>query len=110
MILEKSHGKEKRYAARDISEAVLQRGTVPGASGISMLADWVCLPPVRRPAWVSATQRAVSMRPLQTPDLRDGRDNADKTHMPLSVCFLLFTWSGQINGGSPLYNFRASLE
>lgn len=32
MILEKSHGKEKRYAARDISEAVLQRGTVPGAS------------------------------------------------------------------------------
>ena len=53
MILEKSHGKEKRYAARDITEAVLQRGTVPGASGVAALAERVCLSQM----WVPSQKR-----------------------------------------------------
>ena len=52
MILEKSHGKEKGSATRDISEAVLQRGTVPGASGIAALAGRVCLLQMRLPSWI----------------------------------------------------------
>ena len=57
MILEsreKRHGKKERTATWDIFEAVLQRGTVPGASGIAALAKRVCLPPMRLSSWIPA--------------------------------------------------------
>ena len=76
MILEKSHGKEKRYAARDISEAVLQRGTVPGASGVAALAERVYLPQMWVPSRIPAVQRTIPVCPMPSPDLGNGGDGA----------------------------------
>lgn len=72
---EKGHGEEEAATGR-ISEAVFHRDAVPGVSGISTMVSWICLPPVRLPARIPALQRAVPMYPMQTPDLRDGRNGA----------------------------------
>ena len=94
---EKSHGKEKGSATWDISEAVLQRGTVSGVSGISAQADRVCLPPMRLPSWIPAVQRAISVRPMPPSDLGNGRDSAaqDPYAVDTVVFGVLFCESGQ---------------
>lgn len=94
---EKSHGKEKGSATWDISEAVLQRGTVPRASGIAALAKRVCLSQMRLPSWIPAVQRAVSVRLVPPPDLGNGRDGAaqDPYAVDTVVFGILFCESGQ---------------
>lgn len=68
--------KKRGVPLGEISEMILHRGTVPRVFGFRALADWVRLSQVRRSTWVSAPQRSVSMRPLQTPDLHDGGNGA----------------------------------
>ena len=55
---------------------VLQRGTVPGASGITALADRVYLPEIRLPSRIPAVQRAISVCPMPPSNLSDGGDSA----------------------------------
>ena len=43
---EKGHGEEEGAATWDVSEAILQRNTVPGVSGIAALAERICLLPM----------------------------------------------------------------
>ena len=78
MILEsreKSHGKEERSATWDIFEAVFQRGTVPGASGIAALADRIYLPQMWLSSRIPAVQRAISVSPMPPSSLGDGGDS-----------------------------------
>ena len=76
MILEKSHGKEEGPATWDVSEAIFQRNTVPGVSGIAALAERVCLLQMWLPPWIPAVQRAISVRPMPLSDLGNSRDGA----------------------------------
>ena len=94
---EKSHGKEKGPATWDISEAVLQRSTVPGVSVISALADRICLPQMRLRSWIPADQRTISVCPMPPSNLGNGRDGAaqDPYAVDTVVFGVLFCESGQ---------------
>lgn len=94
---EKSHGKEKGPATWDISEAVLQRSTVPGVSVISALADRICLPQMRLRSWIPADQRTISVCPMPPSNLGNGRDGAaqDPYAVDTVVFGVLFCKSGQ---------------
>ena len=72
---EKSHGKEERTATWDIFEAVFQRGTVPGASGITTLAGRIYLPQMWLPSRIPVVQRAISVCQMPPSSLGDGGDS-----------------------------------
>ena len=94
---EKSHGKEKGPAIWDISEAILQRDTVPRVSGIATLANQVCLPQMRLPSCISSVQWKMPVHPMPPSDLGDGKDSsAQNPYAVDAVVFgVLFCESGQ---------------
>ena len=73
---EKSHGKGKGSATWDISEAIFQRDTVSGVSGIATLANRVCLPQMRLLSWIPAVQWKIPVHPMPPSGLGNGRDGA----------------------------------
>lgn len=94
---EKGHGKEKGSATWDVSEAVLQRGSMPGVSGIAVLAEWLCLPQMRLPSWIPAFQRMIPVCPMPHQTSVTAGTVLHKTHMPLTqlVSGVLFCVPGQ---------------
>lgn len=75
---ETSHDESRGYAVRGISEAVLYGDAVPGVFGVAALAAWLQVPQVRLPSRAPAVQRTLSVFPVKTPGVGDGRDGTPR--------------------------------
>ena len=96
---EKSHGQKKRVCHLDISEAVLKRGTMPGASDIAVLADRVCLLQSGwRYGYRLSNGRYQSAQCRHQTSVTAGTV-LHKTHMPLTHWLLAFYFVSQDKRG-----------
>ncbi len=73
---EKGHGEEKRVTTGDVFKAVFHRASVPGISGVTPVAGWVCMPKMQLPSRILFVQWELPVCQMSASDLDDGRNGA----------------------------------
>lgn len=72
----KGHGEEKGVSAGDVYERIRERREMPGLSGKTLVAGWVCVPQMRLPPCFPVVQWPVPMRRVPLANLSDSGDGA----------------------------------
>ena len=68
--------KEAEDAPERVTKPVRHGGELPGLSGRTTLAGWLCLPEMRTQTWLPPVQRPVPVHPLPPSDLRHSWDGS----------------------------------